>query len=624
MYAMRAPFQRCSSLIAGRTGPTTSKSQQRDVEVGVLAVSVAYLPAAAAGTHASCLYCWRSVDVLRRVMERQVRMTMTHLGVQEEHRREPADTSEEQFLKGLYLFMKKRDTPIERIPHLGFKQIDLYVMFKTVRSLGGYHQVTAQQLWKQVYNSLGGNPRSTSAATCTRRHYEKLLLPYECHLKGQLMSVIPPHAIERFRYHGYSPEDSIVDGPRPAKRKLMSMPLHHQNHANLHPGPLQSLFPLPFRHPHYYHPSHSVLPPYVPVPASVLASHGQPTAPPPKFPFPPCGPNPTERVKEPLEHLRYLAEQYKTSSGLGEPLNLSIKAQSQRSDKNPKSSFSLPSLSKTPKFLNTPSSLYTPQYPPGSKKEGGRKPDDGTVAYHSKSRDDPVVDLTSMSSPEYKQTSTEGRNQTEEQVENPEGRRFSLPSQNNNNKMEIEIPLSVFHNWLQLYGPSGEPSDTKQLPRPLQADQEVHRSKDMPTNLSFHLHPRQHGTTIQDGSVENTEAPSPRSSQHIPKRHHCSSRLSDPAASVVASQQGTSSSRGTKPPTYWEALAKERPQSPVAAPQDLTVTTSRRGEADAVSPKAAESRLPSSSLLMMNSGSASMLQLTSEEVMKLKKIISNS
>lgn len=34
-------------------------------------------------------------------------------------------------------------------------------------------QVTAQQLWKQVYNVLGGNPRSTSAATCTRRHYER-------------------------------------------------------------------------------------------------------------------------------------------------------------------------------------------------------------------------------------------------------------------------------------------------------------------------------------------------------------------------------------------------------------------------------------------------------------------
>ncbi|GAA6076623.1 AT-rich interaction domain 6, partial [Tachysurus ichikawai] len=30
--------------------------------------------------------------------------------------------TEESFIKDLYFFMKQRDTPIERIPHLGFKQ----------------------------------------------------------------------------------------------------------------------------------------------------------------------------------------------------------------------------------------------------------------------------------------------------------------------------------------------------------------------------------------------------------------------------------------------------------------------------------------------------------------------
>lgn len=36
-----------------------------------------------------------------------------------------------------------------------------------------YQQVTARRLWKKVYDELGGSPGSTSAATCTRRHYEK-------------------------------------------------------------------------------------------------------------------------------------------------------------------------------------------------------------------------------------------------------------------------------------------------------------------------------------------------------------------------------------------------------------------------------------------------------------------
>jgi len=34
-------------------------------------------------------------------------------------------------------------------------------------------QVTLDRLWKIVYNELGGCAGSTSAATCTRRHYER-------------------------------------------------------------------------------------------------------------------------------------------------------------------------------------------------------------------------------------------------------------------------------------------------------------------------------------------------------------------------------------------------------------------------------------------------------------------
>ncbi|XP_072227903.1 AT-rich interactive domain-containing protein 5A-like [Leuresthes tenuis] len=146
---------------------------------------------------------------------------MAHTEFQEERNKDPLEEmTEEQFLKNLYLFMKKRDTPIERIPNLGFKQIDLFVMFKTVNDFGGYHQVTSHQLWKQVYNTLGGNPRSTSAATCTRRHYEKLLLPYECQLKGILESAIPQHQLKP-----YPESRDDYGGQRPSKRRLLSLQL---------------------------------------------------------------------------------------------------------------------------------------------------------------------------------------------------------------------------------------------------------------------------------------------------------------------------------------------------------------------------------------------------------------
>jgi len=34
-------------------------------------------------------------------------------------------------------------------------------------------QITEDRLWKHIYDELGGHPGNTSAATCTRRIYEK-------------------------------------------------------------------------------------------------------------------------------------------------------------------------------------------------------------------------------------------------------------------------------------------------------------------------------------------------------------------------------------------------------------------------------------------------------------------
>lgn len=99
---------------------------------------------------------------------------------------------EKAFVLSLHSFMKDRGTAIERIPHLGFKQINLWRIFKAVEKLGGYDSVTARRLWKKVYDELGGSPGSTSAATCTRRHYEKLVLPFERHIKGEEDRPLPP------------------------------------------------------------------------------------------------------------------------------------------------------------------------------------------------------------------------------------------------------------------------------------------------------------------------------------------------------------------------------------------------------------------------------------------------
>ncbi|KAM9858183.1 AT-rich interactive domain-containing protein 5A [Aulostomus maculatus] len=109
----------------------------------------------------------------------------------EEARSDLLQMEEKSFVSNLHSFMKNRGSPIERIPHLGFKQINLWMIYKAVEKLGGYDSVTVRRLWKKVYNELGGSPGSTSAATCTRRHYERLVLPFERHLKGEEDKPLP-------------------------------------------------------------------------------------------------------------------------------------------------------------------------------------------------------------------------------------------------------------------------------------------------------------------------------------------------------------------------------------------------------------------------------------------------
>ncbi|XP_026570948.1 AT-rich interactive domain-containing protein 5A [Pseudonaja textilis] len=132
------------------------------------------------------------------------------------------EKEEEQiFLVNLYKFMKERHTPIERVPHLGFKQINLFKIYKAVEKLGAYELVTGRRLWKNVYDMLGGSPGSTSAATCTRRHYERLVLPYVRHLKGEDDKPLPP--VKPRKQYKISKEpkgDRVAEKKRTKKEKV--------------------------------------------------------------------------------------------------------------------------------------------------------------------------------------------------------------------------------------------------------------------------------------------------------------------------------------------------------------------------------------------------------------------
>ncbi|KAK5616117.1 hypothetical protein CRENBAI_017125 [Crenichthys baileyi] len=60
---------------------------------------------------------------------------------EEETRSSKMPIEEKAFIARLHSFMKDKGTPIERIPHLGFKQIDLWMIYKAVEKLGGYESI---------------------------------------------------------------------------------------------------------------------------------------------------------------------------------------------------------------------------------------------------------------------------------------------------------------------------------------------------------------------------------------------------------------------------------------------------------------------------------------------------
>ncbi|CAJ1070402.1 AT-rich interaction domain 6 [Xyrichtys novacula] len=598
-------------------------------------------------------------------------MALGTLQFQEEKPKDPAEENKErEFLKDVYIFMKKRDTPIERIPNLGFKQIDLYVMYKTVQEMGGYHQVTAQQMWKQVYNMLGGNPKSTSAATCTRRHYEKLLLPYECHKKGITVSLLPQHRPKPFPFADFSKEDP--DGQRPAKRRLMSMPLQQNP---MESDPRGRVFPLPLPYPPFYRQTHPVQSPHVSISSPVLTPLNPPVTQ-PWFGFQPSRPNPLEQVKEPLERLRSLSEQYKTSSGLSEPLNLSVKASQQPANSNPVSSFSQPSSSKNPKFLNKPSTLYAPQSP-NVRHEGSEAQDneaaseDRLYSHPSKDREAYIMDVKAIktsSSPRY--VSLSSGEDTASSVGKPsspktdfpilpkeEGDRYSdlrdlnlsqiLPSLTGGNggKMEIEIPLSLFHNWLKLCGSSVTMQGLKQLTTTLPSLGEQSSSSDvdvLPTNVqsqanSQHQTPVAEDLRLRKGNLPSPTVPSIQTSSpplNTGPNPFTSYKLVPPGGilknavsqDVYPFDQTDFKSYTSKSPSLWSTFDKDThmkfdSHSPLAIKQEFP--TSKPYDDDVILVRKEKPQRAPQTLPMLGSGPTPIMQLTPEEVMKLKKMISS-
>jgi len=85
------------------------------------------------------------------------------------------------FMQDLNKFMSDSGKPLSKIPIMGYKELDLYQLFKEVMLFGGFNEVvknvgTWSKIWKRLANF---DPSITDSSFRLKKNYERYLLEYE-------------------------------------------------------------------------------------------------------------------------------------------------------------------------------------------------------------------------------------------------------------------------------------------------------------------------------------------------------------------------------------------------------------------------------------------------------------
>lgn len=361
------------------------------------------------------------------------------------------------------------------------------------------------------------------------------------------------------------------------------------------------------------------------------------------LPAPPLPPQPTfeplgqtAQVQEPLDQLRYLAECYKNSEGLSEPLNLSVKGPRRESDSKPTSSFSTPLSSKNPKFLNKPSPLYTPQCSQVAKSgrrevqsaeagSGGSPhpfPTKGREAYADTAAWRSVAHATATWGQTGKGADFEAPESSSPKIDcipevkdnanrNPDVSELALspvlpglPPHNQEGEMEIEVPLSLLRNWLKVCrSPAAEREPKLEDPA---RQRWCFQAEDQHSNLTFRLNLQNTAQVSQD------PGPRQRNAHNVPpsyKHAHTSQVAHDPSLHLPPGCL-LKNAAGQDPCNEHDVIQSRHPHGWDSHRQETAAQRERTA--------------PPPSVLLLDSSSKPMLQLSEEEVVKLKRIISSS
>ncbi|KAK6304661.1 hypothetical protein J4Q44_G00252470 [Coregonus suidteri] len=98
----------------------------------------------------------------------------------DEQPEDEADPEErDHFLQQLYKFMEDRGTPINKPPVLGYKDLNLFKLFRLVYQQGGCDKIESGSVWKQIYMDLGIPILNSAASYNVKTAYRKYLYGFE-------------------------------------------------------------------------------------------------------------------------------------------------------------------------------------------------------------------------------------------------------------------------------------------------------------------------------------------------------------------------------------------------------------------------------------------------------------
>jgi len=123
------------------------------------------------------------------------------------------------FMQDLNKFMMDSNKPLSKLPIMGYKELDLFQLFREVVSHGGFNEVVKNVgTWSKIWKRLGNfDPSITDSSFRLKKNYERYLLEYEYKRFPQNRTKGPES--EKLPMHKRTSSGEFESSPTPEKKQ---------------------------------------------------------------------------------------------------------------------------------------------------------------------------------------------------------------------------------------------------------------------------------------------------------------------------------------------------------------------------------------------------------------------